>query len=43
MHSAGYHVIDPEGRLVAIFGVEQLEELKEYLIQALNTENAPQD
>ncbi|HRQ04949.1 MAG TPA: SCO family protein [Nitrosomonas halophila] len=42
-HSAGYHVIDPEGRLVAIFGVEQLDELKEYLIQALNTENAPQD
>jgi protein SCO1/2 len=38
-HSAGYHVIDPQGRLVAIFGVEQLNELKEYLTQVLNKEN----
>lgn len=38
-HSAGYHVIDPQGRLVAIFGVEQLNELKEYLTQVVNKEN----
>ncbi len=42
-HSAGYHVIDPEGRLVAIFGVEQLDELKEYLTQALNKKNDHQN
>lgn len=38
-HSAGYHVIDPQGRLVAIFGVEQLNELKEYLTQVVIKEN----
>ncbi|MDV6343483.1 MULTISPECIES: SCO family protein [unclassified Nitrosomonas] len=42
-HSAGYHVIDPESRLVAIFGVEQLNELKEYLTQVINKENVHQD
>lgn len=42
-HSAGYHVIDPEGRLVAIFGVEQLDELKEYLTQVLNKKNDHQN
>lgn len=42
-HSAGYHVIDPAGRLVAIFGIEQLNELKEYLTQSLNKENVHQD
>ena len=42
-HSAGYHVIDRTGRLVAIFGIEQLNELKEYLTQSLNKENVQQD
>jgi len=37
-HSAGYHVIDPAGKLVAIFGFEQLPELRAYLAQALQVE-----
>ncbi|QBQ54168.1 SCO family protein [Nitrosococcus wardiae] len=34
-HSAGYHVIDPQGRLVAIFGVEEYPKLQDYLALAL--------
>jgi protein SCO1 len=34
-HSAGYHVINPQGRLVAIFGVEEYSELQDYLTVAL--------
>jgi protein SCO1/2 len=34
-HSAGYHVIDPHGRLVAIFGVEEYPKLQDYLTMAL--------
>lgn len=42
-HSAGFHVIDPDGRLVAIYGVEQLDELKEYLATVLDKENGNQN
>ncbi len=42
-HSAGYHIINPEGQLVAIFGVEQLDELHAYLTQVLNKENDQQN
>ncbi len=38
-HSAGYHVINPEGKLVAIFGIEQLDELHTYLTQVLDKKN----
>lgn len=34
-HSAGFHIINPEGKLVAIFGMEQLDELRAYLNQVL--------
>ncbi|MDF0678391.1 MAG: SCO family protein [Nitrosomonas sp.] len=34
-HSAGFHIINPDGKLVAIFGMEQLDELCAYLNQAL--------
>lgn len=34
-HSAGYHIINPDGKLVAIFGMEQMDELRAYLNQAL--------
>ncbi len=34
-HSAGYNVIDPEGRLVAIFGLEEFTKLENYLTLAL--------
>lgn len=34
-HSAGYNVIDPEGRLVAIFGLEEFTKLQNYLTVAL--------
>lgn len=34
-HSAGYHVIDAQGRLVAIFGVEEYPQLQDYLTSAL--------
>ena len=34
-HSAGYHIINPDGKLVAIFGIEQMDELRAYLDQAL--------
>lgn len=34
-HTAGYHVINPEGRLVAIFGVEEYSKLQDYLTMAL--------
>jgi protein SCO1/2 len=34
-HSAGYHIIDPQGRLVAIFGVEEYPKLQDYLTMAL--------
>jgi protein SCO1/2 len=38
-HSAGYHVIDPHGRLVAIFGVEEYSKLQDYLTMALAEDN----
>ncbi len=34
-HNAAYHVIDPQGRLVAIYGLEALAELKDYLDEKL--------
>ncbi|SDW68879.1 protein SCO1/2 [Nitrosomonas eutropha] len=34
-HSAGYHIINPDGKLVAIFGIEQTDELHTYLNQVL--------
>lgn len=34
-HSAGYNVIDPEGRLVAIFGLDEFAKLEDYLSSAL--------
>lgn len=34
-HSAGYNVIDPDGRLVAIFGLEEFAKLQDYLSLAL--------
>ncbi|BAW79686.1 electron transport protein SCO1/SenC [Candidatus Nitrosoglobus terrae] len=37
-HSAGYHVINPHGQLVAIFGVEEYSMLQDYLSLALSKE-----
>lgn len=34
-HTAAYHVINPQGQLVAIFGVEELPKLQDYLAMAL--------
>ncbi len=40
-HSAGYHIISPDGKLIAIFGVDEMDELRSYLNQALeDRENA---
>jgi protein SCO1/2 len=38
-HSAGYNVIDPYGRLVAIFGVEEYSKLQDYLTIALTEDD----
>lgn len=43
-HSAGYHIINPDGKLIAIFGMEQMDELRAYLNQALEgKDNAPEN
>ncbi len=34
-HSAGYHIINPDGKLIAIFGVDEMDELRAYLNKAL--------
>lgn len=36
IHSAGYHIIAPSGKLIAIFGAEQITELHSYLQQLQN-------
>lgn len=38
-HSAGYYIINPEGQLVAAFGLEKLAKLKDYLTKVLAREN----